>query len=127
MKHKFSKYSNIALHYSIWMTTESGENVISDDRMQLLIAIRQKGSLMAASEHMGISYRKAWGDLRATERLLGFSLIEKHRGGKDGGASLLTEEGIRLVEAYRLFRDEFQEAVSHVVRKFKKTIKEVEK
>lgn len=127
MKHKFSKYSNIALHYSIWMTTESGENVISDERMQLLIAIRQKGSLMAASEHMGISYRKAWGDLRATERLLGFSLIEKHRGGKDGGASLLTEEGIRLVEAYRLFRDEFQEAVSHVVRKFKKTIKEVEK
>ncbi len=125
MKHKFSKYSNIALHYSIWMTTESGENVISDERMQLLIAIRQKGSLMAASEHMGISYRKAWGDLRATERLLGFSLIEKHRGGKDGGASLLTEEGIRLVEAYRLFRDEFQEAVSHVVRKFKKTIKEV--
>jgi molybdate transport system regulatory protein len=125
MKHKFSKYSNIALHYSIWMTTESGENVISDERMQLLIAIRQKGSLMAASEHMGISYRKAWGDLRATERLLGFSLIEKHRGGKDGGASLLTEEGIRLVEAYKVFSDEFQEAVSQVVRKFKKTIKEV--
>lgn len=124
MKAKYTKYSNINLHYSIWMTTEQGENVISDERMQLLMAIQKLGSLRAASDALQISYRKAWGDLKATESLLGFPLIDKHRGGKDGGTTLLTEEGIRLVNAYTDFKNEFQVAVNKVIIKFKKTIKE---
>lgn len=123
MKPKYSKYSNLNLHYSIWMTAESGESVISDERLQLLINIHQEGSLMAASEKMGVSYRKAWGDLRSTEALLGFPLIEKHRGGKDGGTTVLTEEGVKLIEAYVSFKKEFQEAVNPVIIRFKKTIK----
>jgi molybdate transport system regulatory protein len=121
---KFSKYSNINLHYSIWMTTESGENVISDERMQLLICIKDLGSLRAAAQQSGISYRKAWGDLKATEKHLGFALIDKHRGGKDGGSTILTEEGIRLIEAYQDFKRDFQEAVNKVIISFKKRIKQ---
>lgn len=121
---KFQRYSNINLHYSIWMTTQSGENVISDERMLLLEAIKEKGSLMAAAQHMNISYRKAWGDLKATENFLGFALIMKHRGGKDGGSTILTEEGIRLIEAYHNFRKDFQEAVNKVIITFKKRIKQ---
>jgi len=121
---KYSRYSNINLHYSIWMTTESGENVISDERMQLLSAIKEHGSLRAAALQMNISYRKAWGDLKATEKFLGFSLIEKHRGGKDGGSTILTDEGIRLIDAYQVFRGEFQEAVNKVIIGFKKTLKQ---
>lgn len=121
---KFSKYSNINLHYSIWMTTESGENVISDERMQLLICIKDLGSLRAAAQQSGISYRKAWGDLKATEKHLGFALIDKHRGGKDGGSTILTEEGIRLIEAYQDFKRDFQEAVNKVIITFKKRIKQ---
>lgn len=123
-ENKYRRYSNINLHYSIWMTTESGENVISDERMQLLTSIKTEGSLMAAAQKMGISYRKAWGDLKATEKFLGFSLIEKHRGGKDGGSTLLTEEGIRLIDAYQVFRNDFQDAVNKVIIKFKKTLKQ---
>lgn len=121
---KFNKYSNINLHYSIWMTTESGENVISDERMQLLICIKDLGSLRAAAQQSDISYRKAWGDLKATEKHLGFALIDKHRGGKDGGSTILTEEGIRLIEAYQDFKRDFQEAVNKVIITFKKRIKQ---
>jgi molybdate transport system regulatory protein len=121
---KYNKYSNVNLHYSIWMSSESGEHVISDERLQLLIAIRKLGSLRAAADHLKISYRKAWGDLRSTEALLGFRLIDKHRGGKDGGATQLTEEGIRMVNAYEVFRGEFQKAVNKVIIKFKKTLKQ---
>lgn len=106
------------------MTTKEGDSAISDERLQLLIAINSLGSLRAASIHMGISYRKAWGDLKATEKLLGFPLIEKHRGGKDGGATLLNEDGIKLVSAYKVFITEFQDAVNKVIIKFKKTIKQ---
>jgi molybdate transport system regulatory protein len=120
---KVRRYSNINLHYSIWMTTESGENVISDERMLLLFSIKEEGSLRAGALKMNISYRKAWGDLKETEKLLGFPLIEKHRGGKDGGSTVLTEEGIRLIDAYQGFRKEFQEAVNKVIINFKKTLK----
>lgn len=120
---KYPRYSNINLHYNIWMSTESGENVISDERMQLLAAIKQEGSLMAAAQKMEISYRKAWGDFKATEKYLGFPLIEKHRGGKDGGSTQLTDEGIRLIEAYQTFRESFQEAVNRVIIDFKRTLK----
>ena len=123
MKPKYTKYSNINLHYSIWLTTEAGENVISDERMQLLIHVQRLGSLQAASKMMQISYRKAWGDLRSTENLLGFPLIEKRRGGKHGGNSILTEEGMRLVNAYQQFREEFRDVTKPVIIKFKKTIK----
>jgi molybdenum-dependent DNA-binding transcriptional regulator ModE len=51
---KYPRYSNINLHYSIWMTTQSGENVISDERMLLLEAIKEQGSLRAAAQHMNI-------------------------------------------------------------------------
>lgn len=120
---RYIKYSKFNLHYSIWITTESGEHAISDERLRLLIAIRQLGSMMAASESLEMSYRKAWGDLRSTEASLGFPLIEKHRGGKDGGTTILTPDGVKLVEAYDIFRKEFQEAVEPVIIKFKKTIK----
>ncbi len=120
---KYQRYSNINLHYSIWMTTEAGENVISDERMLLLAAIMEQGSLRAAAQKMNISYRKAWGDLKATEKFLGFSLIEKHRGGKDGGSTILTDEGIQLIEAYQDFRKEFQESVNKVIIAFKRRIK----
>lgn len=120
---KFPRYSNINLHYNIWMSTESGENVISDERMQLLAAIKEEGSLMAGAQKMGISYRKAWGDFRTTEKYLGFPLIEKHRGGKEGGSTQLTEEGIRLIEAYQEFRQSFQEAVNNVIIDFKRKLK----
>jgi hypothetical protein len=33
MSEKFKKYSNLNLHYSIWMTTKEGDNAISDERL----------------------------------------------------------------------------------------------
>jgi molybdate transport system regulatory protein len=121
---KYTRYSNIRINYKLWMSSESGDAIIDDDKWQLLIAIQKHGSLMAASEVMGISYRKVWGDLKKIEEILGFSVIEKHRGGKDGGVTYLTEEGTRLIKEYIEFRAEFQEAVDLIIKKFKKKLKQ---
>lgn len=120
-----TKYYQVRLHYKFWMTSAEGQNVISEERLDLLIAIHKEGTLMAAAQKLDISYRKAWGDLKATEALLGFPLIEKHRGGKDGGMTVLTPDGKTLIEAYADFRVEFQDAVSDIIRKFKSKIKGV--
>ncbi|HQI71272.1 MAG TPA: LysR family transcriptional regulator [Bacteroidales bacterium] len=120
---KYVKYSNIRINYKIWMAGETGDAIIDDDKWQMLIAIRQLGSLKAAADQQKISYRKAWGDIRRMEAILGFQLVEKHRGGKSGGVTILTDEGLRLTEAYVQFRADFQRNVDHIIKDFKKLLK----
>ncbi len=77
-----------------------GGGAFGDGRYHLLREIGRQGSLRKAAERLGISYRKAWGDVRSAERHLGFELITRHRGGRGGGTSVLTERAKELLEAY---------------------------
>jgi molybdate transport repressor ModE-like protein len=114
------------LHYKVWLSDEKGENLLGDDRWQLLKGIEQHGSLKAAAGKLGISYRKAWGDIKFAEQKLGFQLVHKTRGGRDGGNSMLTEEGKRFILAYDEFHREFASSVDEVIIKFKRTLKKKE-
>lgn len=122
MKEK-NTYSNIHLHYKVWLSDEKGENLLGDDKWQLLKEIEREGSLKAAAEKLNISYRKAWGDIKSAEQKLGIQLVNKTRGGRDGGNSLLTEEGIRFILSYDEFRREFASSVDEVIVRFKRTLK----
>lgn len=120
---KFSKYSNIRIDYKIWMSSCDGLEIMDDGKWKLLIAIQEEGSLAAAACKCAISYRKAWGDLKNAEAFLGFQIIEKHRGGKDGGTTALTPDGKLLITAYKKFRSEFQLSVHQCIKEFKKALK----
>ena len=61
--------------------------------------------------------------LASMEEKLGFALLEKERGGKDGGRSYLTEEGKRLIEAYNNMNSKIQNEANDVIRDFKRTMK----
>ena len=69
----------IFLNYKLWLSSVTGEGILEEDRYSLLKAIHEKGSLMSAAKDMGISYRKAWGDLKKAEELLGYELIIRQR------------------------------------------------
>ena len=97
MIQKSVKFSNIHLNYKIWFSSEGGQNIMGDGKIKLLKAINEMGSLKAATNLLKISYRKAWGDIKKAEDILGFQLINKLRGGPAGGSSSLTEEGKRLI------------------------------
>ncbi len=116
---KGSKYYNIYLDFSIYLKhREDGNPVLTEEHFELLLNIGELGSLAATAERMQISYRKAWGLLQQSEQTLGFPLIEKHRGGRDGGNTLLTEEGRNLVESYKALRVEFDSSVKVFVKNF---------
>jgi len=100
-----SKYSNLRLQYKIWFTDETGAGLLGDGKWKILKAIDEAGSLTAACEKLGITYRRTWNDLKSIEKRLGFSLLEKNRGGVDGGSTSLTVEGQRLIRAFDLFHD----------------------
>ncbi len=100
-------YPDITLHYKVWLSSDSGRSMMGDGKWRLLKTIDKLGSIKSAAEMLHISYRKAWGDLKKIEDFLGFSLVEKNRGGKDGGSTTLTEAGKNLVETYEKFHTDF--------------------
>ena len=84
---------------------------MGDGKIRLLKTINEQGSLKAATNLLKISYRKAWGDIKKAENILGFQLINKLRGGPDGGSSSLTEEGQRLIISYDIFQKELNKFI----------------
>ena len=98
------------VHFKLWLSSGRFRGVFGDGKWRLLEAIEKEGSLRAAAQKLGISYRKAWGDLKKSEAALGVSLVEKHRGGIKGGGSGLTKDGRELLAAYGRFRREMEKA-----------------
>jgi molybdate transport system regulatory protein len=115
---KGSKYYDIFLKFKVWLENTKGQGILGDGKFELLEMIDKHGSLSAAADKMGISYRKAWGNVREAEEKLGFMLVEKHRGGAQGGNSVLTPEGKKLVEAYKELLAEFDDAIHLITKKF---------
>jgi molybdate transport system regulatory protein len=113
-----SKYYNKFLDYGVWLTNRETGGRLDDSLIRLLDAVRRTGTIRSAAEEMGLSYRKAWGDIRQAEKFTGFPLLEKIRGGKDGGLSRLTPDAIELVDAFAHLRQEFDEAIYRTTRKF---------
>ena len=115
---KGSKYYDVFLRYKVWLETVDHINILESTDLHLLKLIKEEGSLMAAVKKQGISYRKAWGILKDAEELLGFSLVEKRRGGERGGKTLLTYEGEVLLEGYEQLIREFDEVTKRITRNF---------
>ena len=94
------KTPTVRMH--LWL--ESGESVyFGMGRVMLLDMIEEHGSLRKAAEALGMSYRAAWGKLRATEDTLGLVLVES--AGTRRGGCRLTADGRRIREKFRAWFD----------------------
>ncbi|MFO7616099.1 MAG: LysR family transcriptional regulator [Bacteroidales bacterium] len=113
-----SKYYDTFLHYTVWLENRSAGRVVDEELIRLLKAIENSGSLTTAANSLGMSYRKAWGDLKKAAGLLGFPLVETARGGKEGGHTRLSEDGLELVQALDELKEDFNQAIYRVTRKF---------
>lgn len=115
---KGSKYYDIFLKYKVWLEDLNENSIISERSLNLLMLIKETGSLKAAAEKYGISYRKAWGDLKESEEKLGFTLLDKTRGGQHGGRSELTDDGEDLIKAFHELNNDINESIKKVTKKF---------
>ncbi|MEE9277690.1 MAG: LysR family transcriptional regulator [Dehalococcoidia bacterium] len=97
----------------LWL--EHDDNIaMSDYRFRLLAAIHDTGSLSAAAQRLGLSYRRAWGKIRELEQNLDACLVESAAGGAGGGRSRLTAEGLDLLHRYDEFADQSRRAVAAI-------------
>lgn len=77
----------------------------------LMQYVDELGSLSAACQKMHMAYSKAWKIISKAQDDLGFSLMTGKRGGENGGATILTEEGKAFLERYLRFSNEAEAAV----------------
>jgi molybdate transport repressor ModE-like protein len=119
---KGSKYYNIFLDYSISLEHKEKGNLLDDYRFSLLKEVKDTGSLKAAADKLNVSYRKAWGDVEEIEAGLNFKLLERQRGGAQGGKTTLTQEGLKLIAAYGELRKEFDDAIYKITKFFFHTL-----
>ena len=80
--------------------------------------VDETGSLHQAAKLMGMSYNKAWRAMRQAEDHLGLKLMTRRTGGPDGGGSVLTDDGHRLMERFRAFLDEADADLARLYQKY---------
>jgi len=97
---------------------------MGDGKWHILKAIHAQGSLKAATLALGLTYRRTWGDLKKIEEQLGFSILEKSRGGKDGGQTRLSKKGLLLVEAFDELHQNIDAVMDEAFKNFNRKISE---
>ena len=83
----------------------SGRGAVGRDRIRLLEELSRLGSIAAAAEAVGLSYKGAWEALNAVNNLLPRPVFAAQSGGRHGGGASLTAEGEALIRAFRLLED----------------------
>ncbi len=118
MPSKKLKNKKISFKYKVWLENSKREGLLGEGKIDFLKQIDKEGSIQAAAKKTGISYRKAWDNLKADEEKLGFLIVEKHRGGSEGGMTVLTNDGKLLIKIYDELHKEFDKAFKKIILKF---------
>jgi molybdate transport system regulatory protein len=86
------------------------------DHLELLERIDASGSISAAANAMGMSYKAAWQAVEAMNNMSEQAVVARQTGGKHGGGTTLTEYGRRVVAAYRRLEKERERVLAHLNR-----------
>lgn len=103
-------------HVKLYVSSPLVDGVFGDGKWRLLTAVGQLGSIQAAAGALGRSYRKAWGDIERAQEGLGWALVRKQRGGRDGGKTGLTPECMALLAAWQRHRETVRACVEESYR-----------
>lgn len=97
----------------MWLERD-GRVLFGQGRQELLAAIVETGSLAGAAQKLGMSYRAAWGRLKASEDRLGLALVEHSSQGRRSAKP--TPEALALLDWYTQLEARAQEFVSQAAQ-----------
>lgn len=88
-----------------------GQALFTEQRIRLLEAIAEYGSLSAAAKSLPMSYKAAWDALDAMNNLSEQPLVVSQSGGRRGGGTQLTMAATQLIQVYRALQLEYQQSL----------------
>ena len=89
---------------------------IGAERIALLEALGDLGSIRGAAERVGLSYKAAWDAVQALNNLFEAPLVVARAGGRQGGAAELTDSGRALIAAFHRVESELGQVVERLER-----------
>ena len=107
------------VRYKVWLEKD-GEVVVGSGKVGLLKMIDELGSIQRAAEAMKMSYRHAWGFIRAIEKHSRAKFVETQVGGRDGGWARLTPKGKDFLRRYLVFSNGLDD---YIDKRFKRAFK----
>jgi formylmethanofuran dehydrogenase subunit E len=93
-------HNGLEIRSKVWIEA-NGEAVFGKGRRLLLEAIDAYGSINRAAAEVGISFRKAWGHIKAMEDRFGVKLVERQAGGRHGGGAVITPEAREFLSRFK--------------------------
>ena len=84
------------------------------DRVALLAAVRDTGSISAAARATGLSYKAAWDAVRLMNNLFARPLVDAAPGGRDGGGARLTPAGVLVIDTFVAVEAQWAAAASRL-------------
>jgi molybdate transport system regulatory protein len=79
--------------------------VIGGNRIHLLKAVKETGSISQAAKKIGMSYKAAWDAVHMMNEISEEPLVNKKTGGTGGGGAELSAYGEKLISTYDLVND----------------------
>lgn len=84
--------------------------------VNLLREIETSESVRDACIKTGISYSKGWHLIQSAESELGYPIVIRHAGGREGGNTILTEDGREMMRKYSAFEKSVRKAADERFR-----------
>lgn len=116
---------NLSLKFKIWLENDDNLGVLGDGKCRLLKTIHETGSLKEAMKIHELTYRKTWDNLNKIEKMLGFQIIERQRGGLTGGKTVLSPQGQAIVRAFDHFHEQYDAFIQQALDKTLQEIKQL--
>lgn len=91
---------DLHLKLTVRLYTDDNQRCFGPGIATLLHRVEEHRSLRAAAASMGMAYSKAWRIIRTAEGVFGCKLLSSTIGGQHGGGAVLTEQAVRLLNAY---------------------------
>lgn len=88
----------------IWVK-EKDKNFLGQGKIELLEKIVQCGSIAQAAKDMKMSYKAAWDSIDAMNKLSNKPLVERITGGKGGGGTRITPQGLAVINTFHAMQN----------------------
>jgi molybdate transport system regulatory protein len=97
--------AHLAPRQKLWLNWD-GVFLMGPRYLRFLEAVERTGTIRAAGQAVGWSYRTCLNRIRELERVLGAKALATTRGGRSGGGARLTPAARRLVTVFAQWRRE---------------------
>ena len=99
----------VKVRAKVWLEVEG--HPFCHGKADLLLAIKERGSIRQAARQLKMSYRRAWEYIRDLEAGLQFTVVDTQAGGAHGGGARLTLRGAALLDTYQTVHGQVSAAI----------------